>query len=135
MNERVGPFYVPDEPENNYYGIKPFSQALAKLVDVETRELIATTYTKAEQLLRDNRDKLEALAEALLKKETLNYDQVVELIGPPKYDSAKRVIDPADFENSLKNLSTPEDDSNDIKPDNSDNKSKENSNDPAKMFE
>lgn len=46
------------------------------------------------------------LAESLLEKETLNYDEVVELIGPPKYESAKRKIDPVEFEDSLKNLST-----------------------------
>lgn len=46
------------------------------------------------------------LAEALLEKETLNYEEVVELIGPPKYESAKRRIDPLEFEDSLKTLST-----------------------------
>lgn len=45
------------------------------------------------------------MAESLLEKETLNYDEVVELIGPPKYESAKRKIDPVEFEDSLKNLS------------------------------
>ena len=46
------------------------------------------------------------LAEALLEKEKLNYDEVVELIGPPKYGAAKRKIDPLEFENSLGNLSS-----------------------------
>lgn len=46
------------------------------------------------------------LAEALLEKETLNYEEVVNLIGPPTYESAKRKIDPLEFEDSLKNLST-----------------------------
>lgn len=44
------------------------------------------------------------LAEALLKRETLNYDEVVELIGAPKYEAAKRKIDPIEFENSIKNV-------------------------------
>lgn len=134
MSKRIGPFYVPENPKNNQTATKPFSQALEKLVDMETRKLIATTYARAEQILHENRDKLETLAEALLQKETLNYDQVVELIGPPKYDSAKRQIDPADFEHSLKNLSTPGDDSNDIKSDNSNSNSTTNSG-SAKMFE
>lgn len=116
MNDEIGPLYVPDEQENNYLGIKPYSQALAKLIDLETRKLIAATNTRAEEIIRQNSGKLEALAEALLLKETLNYDQVVELIGPPKYDSAKRKMDPADFEHSLKDLTTPPDDSNDIGP-------------------
>lgn len=46
------------------------------------------------------------LAEALLERETLNYDDVVELIGPPSFDAAKRKIDPIEFEDSIKNLSS-----------------------------
>lgn len=116
MNDEIGPLYVPDEQENNYLGIKPYSEGLARLIDLETRKLIAATNTRAEEIIQQNRDKLEALAEALLEKETLNYDQVVELIGPPAYDSAKRKMDPADFEHSLKDLTTPPDDANDIGP-------------------
>lgn len=110
MNDEIGPLYVPDEKENNYTGMKPYSQALDKLIDLEIRKLVASAYARAEQILTENRDKLEAIAEALLQKETLNYDQVVELIGPPKYESATRQMDPADFEHSLKNLSLPNDD-------------------------
>lgn len=46
------------------------------------------------------------MAEALLEKETLNYDEVVALIGPPTHEAAKRKIDPIEFENSIKNIST-----------------------------
>lgn len=39
------------------------------------------------------------LAEALLKRETLSYDDVEKLIGPPPYGK-KRLVEPAEFENS-----------------------------------
>lgn len=39
------------------------------------------------------------LAEGLLKKETLSYDDVETLIGPPPYGK-KRLVEPAEFENS-----------------------------------
>lgn len=42
----------------------------------------------------------------LLKKETLNYDDVEKLIGPPLHGK-KRLIDPVEFEASLKDLSLP----------------------------
>lgn len=48
------------------------------------------------------------LAESLLEKETLNYDQVVELIGPPLHEDAKRKIEPVEFEDSLNSLSQKE---------------------------
>lgn len=41
------------------------------------------------------------LAENLLKKETLNYTDVEALLGPPPFGK-KRLIEPADFEESLK---------------------------------
>lgn len=40
------------------------------------------------------------LAETLLKKETLNYDDVEGLIGPPPYGK-KRLIEPGEFEESV----------------------------------
>lgn len=45
------------------------------------------------------------MAEALLEKETLSYEEVVNLIGPPSYDVANRALEPVEFEKSLKNLS------------------------------
>ncbi len=44
------------------------------------------------------------MAEALLEKETLSYDEVVILIGPPAHDVANRALEPVEFEKSLKNL-------------------------------
>lgn len=106
MNKKIGPMYVPDENEQSLE--KPYSKALGGIIDLESRKLIQTAYFRAEEILKANLDKLNALAETLLKQETLNYDEVVELIGPPKYDSAKRKIDPVEFEQSLKNLSQTE---------------------------
>ena len=40
------------------------------------------------------------LAESLLKYETLNYDDVVKLIGPPPHGK-KRLIEPVEFEASV----------------------------------
>lgn len=45
------------------------------------------------------------LAEALLIRETLNYDEVVELIGPPAFEAAKKKIEPVEFEDSINSLS------------------------------
>ncbi|XP_055378679.1 paraplegin [Condylostylus longicornis] len=106
MNDTIGPVYINDNPEGSMATEKPYSKALENLIDIEARKLITAAYQKAENILIQNKDKLEKLAEALLAKETLNYDEVVSLIGPPPYDSAKRQIDPVEFEDSLKNLSS-----------------------------
>lgn len=104
MSEKIGPMYVPDEQEPNYYDEKPYSKALGDMIDLESRHIIQEAYFRAEDILKTNRDKLITLAEALLKNETLNYEQVVALIGPPKYDAAKRKIDPIEFDQSLNTL-------------------------------
>lgn len=44
----------------------------------------------------------------MLEKETLDYDEVVSLIGPPPFETAKRRVESVEFEQSLKNLSTDE---------------------------
>ncbi|XP_035919503.1 paraplegin [Anopheles stephensi] len=104
MNSNVGPIAFAEESDNDPYAKKPYSKSLGNLIDFEARKMITDAYERTEQILRDNSDKLNRLAEALLEKETLNYDQVVELIGPPKYDDAKRKMEPVDFEDSLKRL-------------------------------
>ncbi|XP_073835026.1 SPG7 matrix AAA peptidase subunit, paraplegin [Musca autumnalis] len=104
MNEKIGPMYIQDPEETGTY-YKPYSKALDNIVDMEARTIIANAYEKTQKILRDNSDKLQKLAEALLEKETLNYDEVVNLIGPPAYDATNRTIEPVEFEQTLKNLS------------------------------
>ncbi|XP_032671394.1 paraplegin [Odontomachus brunneus] len=78
---------------------KPYSKKLANLMDTEVRRMIAEAYERTRKLLLDNKDKLDALAEALLERETLTYDDVEKLIGPPPYGK-KRLVEPAEFEKS-----------------------------------
>lgn len=111
MNPSLGPIYVRDADETEGGGSlgagggkKPFSRAMESMIDNEARNVVATAYQATELILTENRDKLEKLAEALLEKETLDYDEVVELIGPPPHDIGKRQVDSVEFEQSLKNL-------------------------------
>ncbi|XP_055524122.1 paraplegin [Wyeomyia smithii] len=104
MNGTVGPISFSEESESNPYAAKPYSKHFGDIIDQEARYMITEAYERTEQLLRDNVEMLRTLAEALLKQETLNYDQVVALIGPPRYDDAKRKIEPVEFEDSLSKL-------------------------------
>ncbi|KAK2578833.1 hypothetical protein KPH14_002450 [Odynerus spinipes] len=85
---------------------KPYSKKLGNLMDAEARRLIAKAYENAQEIITENKDKLERLAEALLKKETLTYDDVEKLIGPPLYGK-KRLIEPAEFESSVPTIELP----------------------------
>ncbi|XP_030567745.1 paraplegin [Drosophila novamexicana] len=109
MNERLGPIYVRDSNETGGGGgTKPFSRAMDSIIDHEARNVVSHAYQTTEDILNKHRDKLEKLAEALLDKETLDYDEVVNLIGPPPFDPAKRQVDSVEFEQSLRNLGTDE---------------------------
>lgn len=107
MNSAIGPMYITDENENDsgMSGDKPFSKALEAIIDQEARKLVSDAYTLTEKILKDNQDKLTKLAESLLERETLSYDDVVNLIGAPAHETKKKKIEPVDFEDSLKNLS------------------------------
>lgn len=48
------------------------SEQSAAAIDAEVRRIVDACYVRAQQLLTDNRDKLEAVAEALLKQDTLS---------------------------------------------------------------
>ena len=96
FNETVGLVSFQDDGS----GIRPYSKRLAATMDLEARQQIGVAYQRTEALLRDNKDKLELLAQRLLQVETLNYDDVVNLIGPPVY-SKKNLVSPVEYEQSL----------------------------------
>ncbi|XP_013136544.1 PREDICTED: paraplegin [Papilio polytes] len=110
MSPEVGLVSFPDKET----GKSPFSNKLKNLIDLEARKLIANAYYRTEGILRENQDKLIALAEELLKKETLNFEDVKAILGPPPFPR-KKFIDPVEFENNLKSLeqaATPQEPSN-----------------------
>ena len=92
MDPVVGPLSFPSDQEvRSGGGRKPFSKKLGNTMDMQARLLVASVYRRTEELLNQNRDKLKILAESLLQKETLNYSDIVQLIGPPPYGEKKKV--------------------------------------------
>ncbi|MCA8978041.1 MAG: ATP-dependent zinc metalloprotease FtsH [Planctomycetes bacterium] len=80
MSEKVGPIKYTEDDENPFLGrefrLGSLSQRTLELIDDEVRRIIDGQYAKARQLLQDHRDQLDAVAEALLKHETLSGDEV-----------------------------------------------------------
>jgi cell division protease FtsH len=84
MSTKVGPLAVlPAEgTEQPFLGDSNGpSQATRELVDVEARRIVDECYERALEVLRDNRDRLERLAEALLRHETLDADAAYAAAG------------------------------------------------------
>jgi cell division protease FtsH len=83
MGEQLGPVNYSSDPASEYMmQLGPdFSQKTAEMIDAEVRKIIDTAYTEASDLLETNRDKVDALAKALLKYETLDADDVKLLMS------------------------------------------------------
>jgi cell division protease FtsH len=65
-------------------GVSEVSAETQKLVDQEVRRIVEEAHTEVADLLRDNRDKLDALASALLEHETLDEDDAYAAAGVPR---------------------------------------------------
>jgi cell division protease FtsH len=86
LSERLGPLhYGEDEGGMPGMGGSPnYSGATFKAIDEEVRRIIDDCYGKAEQLLKDNRDILEAMKNALMEYETIDAEQVDDLMARRK---------------------------------------------------
>jgi cell division protease FtsH len=88
MSDALGTMvYVETEQDNGFR--KPISEATQQKADAEIRRILDAQYALAKKLLEENRDKVEAMAKALLEWETIDADQVNDVMEgkeprPPK---------------------------------------------------
>jgi cell division protease FtsH len=89
MSEAVGMVQV--APRDNPFlgtpagfgGDKPISEQTAALVDAEVQRIINECHEEAKRLLREHRAALDGLVAALLKKETLSEEEILQATGLP----------------------------------------------------
>lgn len=84
MSENLGPMtYGTDEDEvfigRDLARSRNYSEQVAAAIDKEMRKIIDKAYQKAEDLLRENMNKLHKVAESLLEKETLDGKEFEEI--------------------------------------------------------
>jgi cell division protease FtsH len=77
MSEKLGPVVY----GYDMHGEPNFSQGTAQKIDDEVRSIMNACYDSAKNLLVDNRDKLDVLAQALLEKETLYASDIYSLLN------------------------------------------------------
>ncbi len=79
MSDRLGfVYYGEDESKQGMIDIsgREYSEETAKAIDEEVKKLIDSLFLETRQLLEANRDKVEAMAKALLKYETLDTNDI-----------------------------------------------------------
>ncbi|RHW20285.1 ATP-dependent metalloprotease [Pseudomonas jilinensis] len=92
LSEKLGPLMYAEEEGEVFLGRSAGSQHInvsgdtAKQIDEEVRRIIDDCYTIAKRLLEENRDKLDLMAEALMKYETIDSDQIDDIMAgrPPR---------------------------------------------------
>jgi cell division protease FtsH len=68
----------------SFMGDKPFSEQTAALIDSEVQRIINECHEQAKQLLLQHRASLDALVRALLERETLSEQEILDATGLPQ---------------------------------------------------
>lgn len=61
---------------------KPFSEKTAEKIDSEVKRIVSEAYAKAKELILENKDKIQQLADQLFEKEVLFREDVEHIFGP-----------------------------------------------------
>ncbi|WP_050468117.1 ATP-dependent zinc metalloprotease FtsH [Herbaspirillum chlorophenolicum] len=84
MSETLGTMVYEDTEQDAYFGrmaSKTVSEATQQKVDAEIRSILDEQYALSRKLLEENRDKVEVMAQALLEWETLDADQINDIMN------------------------------------------------------
>jgi cell division protease FtsH len=86
MSDVMGPRVYGDNQSEVFLGRdmvthKNLSDSTAEMVDKEIRRIIDEQYARARKLIEDNRDKVEIMTQALLDWETINADQINDIMA------------------------------------------------------
>ena len=105
MSDLMGPMVYGENEGEVFLGRsitthKNVSEVTMQKVDAEIRKIIDNQYALAKKLILDNRDKVEAMAKALLELETIDADQINDIMAgrpprPPKPAPAPQQPPPA----------------------------------------
>ena len=84
MSDNIGTVYLGSDQEvfvgMEFGQSREYSEEVAAKIDREVSAMLSKCYETAKQILRDNKDKLDALMEALLKHETLNRAEFISVM-------------------------------------------------------
>jgi cell division protease FtsH len=137
MSDELGPISYAREDNGMlaFANSKDYSEKTAEEIDKEVRKLTEKAYSSAKKLIEENKDKVEAMSEALLKYETLDVEDVKLILSGGKLD--KPTVNTLLEEEKFKQEDNQQDDSNneDTSEDNTDGTANENSVDDNQEWE
>lgn len=80
MSEKFGPIMLDNTREGDMFQQKLYGEVTAKEIDDEIRGLVSNAYTRAKEILTDNRETLETITQALLRLETITGEELDEML-------------------------------------------------------
>ena len=134
FSKRLAPMqYEKDNEGSAYLGgssttMISMSDETAKIIDEEVTEIINSCYKKAQDLLEANKDILENMKDALLKYETIDADQIDDLMNRKEVRPPRKVGD-AKSSDQKSDDNSKDEKSNDVK---TEDKSTDNQSEKAK---
>jgi cell division protease FtsH len=92
MSDELGPVRYGEKEGPVFLGKdlvtrKNFSEKVHEIIDNEVNKIISDAYNRTVELLKKSRKKLEALANAVLEKETLSAEEITKILGLSKKDN------------------------------------------------
>ncbi len=86
LSDRLGPMAYAEDDGEVFLGRsvtqhKQVGDEIRDVIDSEVRRFIDTNYERAEKILKEEIDKLHAMAEALIKYETIDQDQIADIMA------------------------------------------------------
>lgn len=73
MSDEIGPMYIPNR--------NSLSADVQRKIDGEVSKLLKDAHQRVTNLLTEKKDELHAVSQALLQRETLNMEEILEVIG------------------------------------------------------
>ncbi|HIH2763285.1 MAG TPA: ATP-dependent zinc metalloprotease FtsH [Candidatus Azoamicus sp.] len=97
LSEKVGTINLFENDEEVFLGHqitrhKNISEDTLKLIDIEIKSIITFSYGRAKRILQDNIDKLHFMAKALLEQETIDLDQILNIMSSENLDNEQSSV-------------------------------------------
>ena len=82
MSKKIGPISFYDSTGSRDTFTKPYSEHTALEIDNEVRRILEEAYARARNIIEKNNDKINAMADLLLEKETIYAEDIEPILGP-----------------------------------------------------
>jgi cell division protease FtsH len=87
LNDKIGNISFYDSSGQSEYSFnRPYSEKTAELIDSEVKKLVDVAYERTTNILRENKEKLDLLAEKLLEREVIFREDLEEIFGKRIWD-------------------------------------------------